>query len=168
MERALTKHPFVVWPSPPSSAGMEKVRSDFNDFCGVTMQLRECAAVFDELQRILGDSKRLADAPPAFQDVVELGHKDPGNLAKLYAAHRLAQIPLTLGAGAYRVSTRPFPGDDDALVPFFGKEGVARMKRFQVGDFAFWSAESGAVLPCRLRLADPQRPSQQEGKGAGS
>lgn len=170
MERACRSAPFVVWPSPPSSAGAEKVRSDFNDFCSVAMMLQDAAFVGDELQRILGDSKRLADAPPAFQDVVELGHKEPGRLAKVFCAHRLAQIPLVLGAGAYRVSTRPFPGDEGALEPFFGKEGVQRMKRFEVGDFAFWSADRGAIMPCKLNLGGrPQAPTQGSAppEGAG-
>ena len=157
MERACREHSFVVWPSPPSSAGAEVVRSAFNDFCEVSMQLRHAVVVCDEVQRILGDSKRLIDAPPAFQDLVELGHKAPGELAKVFCAHRLAQIPLNLGAGAYRVSTRPFPGDEGALEPFFAKDGVQRMKRFGVGDFAFWSAELGPIMPCRLTLGSAPR-----------
>lgn len=169
MEAAIRKAPFVVWPSPPTSAGMARVLAEFNDFNSVAMQLQNCAVVWDEFQRITQDSKRLSDLPPAAQDVAELGHKEPGNLAKLYVAHRLAQIPLNFGAGAYRVATRPFPGDERSLEPFFGHDGVRRMARFEVGDFAFWSAKTGPLLPLRLRLstrphtASLGKPERKEG-----
>lgn len=154
MERACKKSPFVVWPAPPLSLGHDNRMEAFNDFCRVALRLREAVVVCDELQSLLV-SKRLIDAPPAFRDLVELGHKAPGRLAKVFCAHRLAQIPLNLGAGAYRVSFRPFPGDEDALKPFFGADGLEKMKRFGVGDFAFWSHDSGARLPCRLNLKPP-------------
>ncbi len=163
MEAAARKAPFVVWPSPPSSAGREALLSAYNDFCRIAMRFHKAVVVTDEFQRITADSKRLSDLPPACQDLVELGHKKPNQLAKVWAAHRLAQIPLTFGAGAYRVSTRPFPGDERALEPAFGREAVQRMKSFGIGDFAFWSAEQGAVLPCRLEprkaMATPRGPS---------
>jgi hypothetical protein len=150
MEKACRECPFVVWPSPPLSQGNEERLAAFNDFCRIAMKLREAVVVCDELQSLL-PTKFLKDCPPAFQDLVELGHKPPGRLVKLFVAHRLAQIPLVLGGGAYRISFRPFPGDDDALTPFFGKDGVERMKRFGVGTFAFWSQHSGAKLPLRFK-----------------
>jgi hypothetical protein len=149
MEKACRECPFVVWPAPPSSAGEEARLEAFNEFCRVSMRLKEALVVCDELQSLL-PSKFLKDAPPSFRDLVELGHKPPGRLAKLFVAHRLAQIPLVLGGGAYRISFRPFPGDDDALVPFFGKQGVEKMKRFPVGTFALWSQKTGARLPLRF------------------
>lgn len=152
MERGARESPFVVWPAPPSSSGEENRRNAFNDFCHVAMKAREAVIVCDELQSILS-TKFLKDCPPAFQDLVELGHKPPGKLAKVFVAHRLAQIPLVLGGGAYRISFRPFPGDEEALTPFFGKEGVERMKRMGVGEFAFWSQMTGPILPCKLQLA---------------
>jgi hypothetical protein len=151
LDRAARKSSYVVWPSPPSSSGLGAIREAYNEFCAYALTLRRTAIVSDEFQRITQDCKRLSDLPPACQDLAELGHKEPSNLAKIWVAHRLAQIPLVFGAGAYRVSTRPFPGDEDALTPFFGKTGVERMKRFRVGDFAFWSAETGAQLPLRLQ-----------------
>ncbi len=154
MEKACKECPFVVWPSPPLSEGNEARLAAFNDFCRIAMRLREAVVVCDELQSLL-PSKFLKDCPPAFQDLVELGHKPPGRLAKLFVAHRLAQIPLVLGGGAYRISFRPFPGDDDALTPFFGRDGVERMKRFGVGTFAFWSQKTGAVLPLRFKGRGP-------------
>jgi hypothetical protein len=150
MEKAAREAPFVVWPSPPLSHGEARLQA-FDAFCRTSMSFREAVIVCDELQNLL-PSKFLRDAPAGFQDLVELGHKPPGRLAKVFVAHRLAQIPLNLGGGAYRISFRPFPGDDDALVPFFGKDGVERMKRFGIGEFAFWSQATGAVLPCKLRL----------------
>lgn len=156
MERAGRDAAFVVWPSPPSSVGQEARLDAFDDYCRVAMKLSRAVVVCDEVQNIL-PSKFLKDCPPAFQDLVELGHKTPGLLAKVFVAHRLAQIPLVLGGGAYRISFRPFPGDEDALIPFFGKEGVERMKRFGKGEFAFWSQETGAVLPLKLRLAGATR-----------
>lgn len=155
MERAARKAAFVVMPSPPSSAGQDAIREAYDEFCQFALTLRNAAAVSDEFQRLTQDNKRLSDLPRACQDLAELGHKEPSNLAKVWVAHRLAQIPLVFGAGAYRLSTRPFPGDEASLEPFFGKEGVARMKRFQQGDFAFWSADTGARLP--LRLAHPRK-----------
>jgi hypothetical protein len=149
MEEAMKTHNYVVWPSPPLSAGVEERLKAFDDFCRLAMRLKEAVVVCDELQNLL-PSKFLKDAPPGFQDLVELGHKAPGRLAKVFVAHRLAQIPLNLGGGAYRVSFRPFPGDDDALQPFFGKDGLAAMKRFGVGTFAYWSQMTGAKYPCRL------------------
>lgn len=149
MEKRAGEYPFVTWPSPPLSAGVDVRLQAFNDFCRIAMRFQEAVVVCDELQNLL-PSKFLKDAPPAFQDLVELGHKAPGRLAKVFVAHRLAQIPLVLGGGAYRISFRPFPGDDDALAPFFGKDGLEAMKRFGVGTFAFWSQASGAKWPCRL------------------
>lgn len=148
MERACRECPFVVWPSPPLSEGQEARLTAFNDFCRVAMKLQKALVVCDEMQSLL-PTKFLKDAPPAFRDLVELGHKAPGKLCKVFVAHRLAQIPLVLGGGAYRVSFRPFPGDDDALVPFFGRDGIEKMKRFGVGTFALWSQQNGAQLPLR-------------------
>lgn len=165
MEKAAAKAAFVVWPSPPSSVGMEAMREAFNDFCRIAMTFQDAVIGCDEIQRLLGDSKRLVDAPPAFQDLVELGHKEPNRLAKLYGAHRLAQIPLALGAGAARISTRPFPGDEGGLEPFFGRDGTARMRQFRVGDFAYWSRETGALLPLRLDLSSRGN-AGVEGRGA--
>jgi hypothetical protein len=157
MEKACRRSAFVVWPSPPSSVGLDAMREAFNDFCRTAMRLRGALVGLDEIQRLLGDSKRLVDAPPAFQDLVELGHKEPNRLIKVYGGHRQAQIPLALAGGAHRVSVRPFPGDEDALTPFFGRECVAAMKSFQRGDFAWWSQEHGAVWPCRLNLTSGGR-----------
>jgi hypothetical protein len=150
MEKACRECPFVVWPSPPLSEGQEERLEAFNEFCRVAMRLKEALVVCDELQSLL-PSKFLKDAPPAFRDLVELGHKPPGRLAKLFVAHRLAQIPLVLGGGAYRISFKPFPGDDDALIPFFGRDGVEKMKRFEVGTFALWSQRTGPRLPVRFK-----------------
>lgn len=165
MERAARDASYIVWPSPPSSAGQGAIREAYNEYCSFALTLRNTAVVSDEFQRITQDAKRLSDLPPAAQDLAELGHKEPSNLAKIWVAHRLAQIPLVFGAGAYRVSTRPFPGDEDALVPFFGKAGVERMKRFRVGDFAFWSAEAGAQLPLRLGVSTRPYATLREGPG---
>jgi hypothetical protein len=149
MEKACRECPFVVWPSPPLSQGEDARLEAFNEFCRVSMRLREALVVCDELQSLL-PSKFLRDAPPHFRDLVELGHKAPGRLAKVFVAHRLAQIPLVLGGGAYRISFKPFPGDDDALAPFFGRDGVERMKRFPRGTFALWSQRTGPRLPVRF------------------
>ena len=162
MEQACRRSAFVVWPSPPSSVGIEAMRAAFNDFCRTANRLHNALIGLDEIQRLLGDSKRLVDAPPAFQDLVEYGHKEPNNLIKVYGAHRQAQIPLSLAGGAHRVSVRPFPGDEDALAPFFGRDCVQAMKGFQRGDFAWWSQEHGAVWPCRVNLGrSPASPATQ-------
>lgn len=153
MEAAARKAPYVVWPSPPQSAGMEAVKAAFNDFCRVANRFRDALVVCDELQRITEDKKQLTNMPPAFLDLVESGHKPPNNLAKIFVAHRLAQIPLNLGAGAYRVSTRCFPGDERALEPVFGRDNTRRIRHFEQGEFAFWSADTGPILPCRLDLS---------------
>jgi hypothetical protein len=152
MEQACRSSAFVVWPSPPSSAGQEVVEQAFSDFCRVAMRLNGGVVFFDEIQRVI-QTKRLQDAPAAFQDVVELAHKPPEQLRKVYAAHRQAQIPLTLGGGAVRISTRPFPGDERQLRDFYGREGLEQMKSFEVGDFAYWSQDTGALMPCRLDLS---------------
>lgn len=165
MEKACRECPFVVWPSPPLSEGQEERLAAFNEFCRVAMRLRQCVVVCDEIQSLL-PSKFLKDCPPAFRDLVELGHKPPGRLAKVFVAHRLAQIPLVLGGGAYRISFRPFPGDDDALVPFFGRDGVEKMKRFGVGTFAAWSQASGARLP--LTFKGPASPRSTPRRGGAS
>lgn len=165
MERACREHSYVVWPSPPSSHGVERIKEAFNDFNEIAMRLQNCVVVWDELQRITEEKKGLYQLPPRALDVVELGHKDPGNLAKVFCAHRAAQIPNALTAGAYRLSTRPFPGDEEHLEPFFGREGVRRMKRFGVGDFAFYSAETGPVLPCRLADRPPRAQPQAQPQG---
>ena len=169
LERAAARSPYVVWPSPPRSAGQDAIREAYNEWCGFAMTLRRKAAVTDEFQRLTEDNKRLSDLPPNAQDLAELGHKEPSQLAKVWIAHRLAQIPLVFGDGAIRISTRPFPGDEDALLPFFGKDGVARMKRFrsprEIGgiEFAYWSADTGPILPCLLR---PTKGAQR-GPGTG-
>lgn len=175
MEEACRSSAFVVWPSPPSSAGEETIRQAFNDFCRVVMRLNGGAVLFDEIQRVV-QTKRLQDTPPAFRDVVELAHKEPEKVRKIYAAHRQAQIPLTLGGGAIRISTRPFPGDERQLQKFFGREGYERMQAFEQGDFALWSGEEGVVMPLRLDLsnwqmghggADPVRGASAEGSARG-
>jgi hypothetical protein len=153
LDRASRKAPYVVWPSPPLSDGQDAVREAYNEFCGFAMSLRKKAVVSDEFQRITEDRKQLSYLPPNCRSLTELGHKEPSYLAKIWVAHRLAQIPLVYGEGAVRISTRPFPGDDAALEPFFGKEGYARMRLFRQGDFAFWSDETGARMPLRLKLA---------------
>ena len=154
MERACRTSSFVVWPCPQADAGLKERLAQFEDFCAVAYNLREAVVVCDELQALL-PSKNLWDAPPAFRRLVEQGHKPPGRLIKIFVAHRLAQIPLVLGGGAYRISFRPFPGDEDHLLPFFGRDGLARMKRMGVGEFAFWSQATGPVLPLRITRPDP-------------
>jgi hypothetical protein len=160
MERAAREYPYVVWPSPPSSAGEEAQRQAFNDFCRIANRFRDAVVVCDEIQRIL-KTKFLKDCPPAFQDLVELGHKPPARLAKVFVAHRQAQVPLVLGGGASRVSFRPFPGDEDSLMPFFGRENIERMTRFGIGEFAYWSQSTGPVLPCRLNVKPLHNASEE-------
>jgi hypothetical protein len=167
MERACRECPFVVWPSPPLSEGQDARLDAFNEFCRIAMRLREAVVVCDELQSLL-PTKFLKDAPPAFRDLVELGHKAPGRLAKVFVAHRLAQIPLVLGGGAYRVSFRPFPGDEATLEPFFGKDGVEKMKRFGVGTFAFWSQATGAQLPLRFNAGSARVGTSGRNPGGAS
>lgn len=153
MEQAAKTAAFVVWPCPPSSAGEDERRRQFDEFSRVALTFRKAVVVYDEIQNVLGNSKRLIDAPPHFRDMVETGHKDGRDLAKVYVAHRQAQIPLALAGGAYRVAFKPFPGDERAIDEVFGPGTYELMREtFQVGDFAFWSQETGPVLPCRLAL----------------
>lgn len=168
MELAAKKAAFVVWPAPPLSAGQEERLAQFNEFCRVALTFKEAVIVCDEIQNLL-DSKFLKDAPPAFRDLVETGHKKPRSLAKVFCAHRLAQIPLNLGGGAYRVAFRPYPGDEAALQPFYGKQGLQALRRFGVGEFGFWSQAAGAVYPCKLNLGHsgpggPSRPGEKLGQ----
>jgi hypothetical protein len=152
-EVAAKKAAFVVWPCPPSSVGEEERLRQFDEFSRCALNLRKAVVVYDELQNILGNSKRLVDAPLHFRDMVETGHKDGRDLAKVYVAHRQAQIPLALAGGAYRVAFKPFPGDERAIDEVFGRGTYDRMRaEFKVGDFAFWSQDTGPVLPCRLNL----------------
>lgn len=146
---------FVVWPCPASSEGVEERRRQFNQFSLFCLDLRKSVQVFDEIQNVLGNSKRLVDAPPAFQDVVETGHKDGRDNSKVYVAHRQAQIPLALAGGAYRVAFKPFPGDERAIDEVYGPGSYDLMRStFKVGDFAFWSQNTGPVMPCRLNLGE--------------
>lgn len=152
-EVAAKKAAFVVWPCPPSSAGEEERERQFDEFSQFCLGLTNTVQVFDEIQNVLGNSKRLIDAPPHFRDVVETGHKDGRDNAKVYVAHRQAQIPLALAGGAYRVAFKPFPGDERAIDEVFGAGSYEVMRTtFQVGDFAFWSQDTGTVMPCRLNL----------------
>lgn len=153
-ERAMKDAAFVVWPCPSPSIGKEEMDRQFNEFCGCCMDhLRESVVVFDELQRMTGHSKRLIDQVPNFQDFAELGHKDGLDNAKVYVAHRQAQVPLVLAAGAYRVAFKPMPGDERTTDQVFGKGSYTAMRDgYTVGDFAFWSQQTGPVLPCRLNL----------------
>jgi hypothetical protein len=153
MERAARTAPFVVWPCPDPIQGVEEMRHQFDEFSRIALTYYRAAIVYDEVQRVLGDSKRLIDAPLHFQSMVETGHKKGRELAKVYVAHRQAQIPLGLAGGAYRVAFKPFPGDERAIDSAFGRGGYARMAAFRQGDFAFWSQETGTIMPCRLDLA---------------
>jgi hypothetical protein len=154
MQRAAKTAPFVVWPCPDPLLGVEEMRHQFDEFNRVALTFYRALIGYDELQHVLGDSKRLIDAPRHFQSMVETGHKAGRELAKVYVAHRQAQIPLALAGGAYRVAFKPFPGDERAIDSVFGRGAYARMMAsFRRGDFAFWSQRTGTLMPCRLDLA---------------
>ena len=153
MERAAKTAPFVVWPCPDPILGVDEMRRQFDEFSRVALTFYRAAVVYDEIHRVLGDSKRLIDAPLHFQSMVETGHKKGREFAKVYIAHRQAQIPLVLAGGAYRVAFKPLPGDEKAIDTAFGRGTFARMMAtFEQGDFAFWSQETGTLMPCRLDL----------------
>lgn len=153
MERAARKAAFVVWPCPASSLGETERERQFDEFSRVALGFTESVIVYDEIQNVLGNSKRLIDAPPYFRDMVETGHKDGRDLAKMYVSHRVAQIPLALAGGAYRVAFKPFPGDERAIDEVYGRGSYDTMRTsYGVGDFAFWSQETGPIMPCRLNL----------------
>lgn len=152
-EQASKKAAFVVWPCPSPSKGEAEMQRQFNEFCRCAMGLREAVIVIDEMQRVTGHSKRLIDQQPHFQDLAELGHKDGMDLAKVYVAHRQAQVPLVLAAGAYRVAFKPMPGDKAATDSVFGKGTYETMRDgYGLGEFAFWSQATGPVMPCKLDL----------------